>query len=223
MLNAGLFTTGLCEYSWATAMRPFPPLASLIAVLAHCAVGALCVYAASGPQWKAGVAVVDITPGQPVWMGGYAARKKPSEGVARHLHAKALVLEDARGRRAVIITSDLLGFRRAVAEPIAQRIGKKHGLSRDAILFNSSHTHSGPVVGDMLIDMYPLDEAQKAAVRDYCNDVFAYIASKRVVEEGGYEAADSMIYYGQPGPWSPQAEDALVMKVHALVKKVRAR
>jgi hypothetical protein len=146
----------------------FPlPLSCLLAILAHGAVGALSANPASGPQWKAGVAVVDITPSQPVWMAGYAARKKPSEGVARPLHAKALVLEDARGRRVAIITSDLLGFRREVAEAIAQRIGKKYGLGRDAILFNSSHTHSAPVVGDMLIDMYPLDQAQKAAIRDY--------------------------------------------------------
>jgi hypothetical protein len=51
--------------------------------------------------------------------------------------------------------------------------------------------------------------------------VFAYIASKRVVQEGGYEAATSMIYYGQPGPWAPEVEEVLIGKVHQLVRKLK--
>ena len=31
--------------------------------------------------WKAGIAKVDITPSQSMWMGGYAFRSQPSEGV----------------------------------------------------------------------------------------------------------------------------------------------
>ncbi len=63
--------------------------------------------------------------------------------------------------------------------------------------------------------------ADKLWVVAYANDVFAYIASRRVLGEGGYEAETSMIYYGQPGPWAPAVEDTLVTKVHQLVKKVR--
>ncbi|MCX6615407.1 MAG: neutral/alkaline non-lysosomal ceramidase N-terminal domain-containing protein [Acidobacteria bacterium] len=123
--------------------------------------------AASRSEWKAGVATVDITPAKPIWMAGFAARKKPSEGVARRLYAKALALEDRRGQRVVIVTSDLLGFPRAVAEPIAERIGRQYRLRRDAILFSSSHTHSGPVVRESLTSMYALDGQQAAAVLEY--------------------------------------------------------
>ena len=42
-------------------------------------------------------------------------------------------------------------------------------------------------------------------VSAYCNDVMAYIPSLRVLKEGGYEGATSMIYYGQPTVWSERS------------------
>ncbi len=96
--------------------------------------------------WKVGLAQVKITPEQPVPMSGYASRTKPFERVEADLYAKALALEDAEGNRGVIVTSDLLGFPAAVAEPICERIGKKTGLKRGQILLNSSHTHAGPAL-----------------------------------------------------------------------------
>src|SRR5260370_916921 len=40
--------------------------------------------------WKAGAAKVSITPSQPIWMAGYDARIKPSEGVLRDIFAEAV-------------------------------------------------------------------------------------------------------------------------------------
>jgi hypothetical protein len=102
---------------------------------------------AAEPDWKVGLAQVKITPERPVPMSGYAGRNKLSEGVATDLYVKAMVLEDRDGHRGAIVTSDLLGFPAAVAEPICERIEKKTGLKREQILLNSSHTHSGPTVG----------------------------------------------------------------------------
>src|SRR5438105_2096029 len=99
---------------------------------------------ADEPEWKAGLAQVKITPESPVPLSGYAARTRPFEKVAADLYVKALVLEDRMGRRGVLVTSDLIGFPAAVAEPIAERIEKKTGLKREQILLNSSHTHAGP-------------------------------------------------------------------------------
>jgi hypothetical protein len=102
--------------------------------------------AAGEPEWKVGLAQVKITPEQPVLMSGYAGRTKPFEKVAADLYVKAMVLEDKTGQRAVLVTSDLLGFPAAVAEPICERIEKKLVLARDRILLNSSHTHAGPLL-----------------------------------------------------------------------------
>ena len=101
---------------------------------------------AAEPEWKVGLAQVKVTPEQPVLMAGYAARTKPFEKVATDLYVKALVLEDSQGHRGALVTSDLIGFPAAVAEPICERIQKSTGLARAAILLNSSHTHTGPQV-----------------------------------------------------------------------------
>src|SRR5262249_29829501 len=82
-------------------------------------------------EWKVGLAEVKVTPEQPVLMSGYAGRTKPFEKVAADLYVKAMVLEDVKGQRAVLVTSDLLGFPAAVAEPIAERIQKQIGLKRE--------------------------------------------------------------------------------------------
>jgi hypothetical protein len=96
------------------------------------------------PEWKVGVASVKITPERPVPMAGYAARTKPFEQVEADIFAKALALEDAEGHRAVLVTSDLIGFRAAVTERIFTEAHEKTGLKREQILLNSSHTHAGP-------------------------------------------------------------------------------
>lgn len=96
--------------------------------------------------WKIGLAEVSITPEQPVFMAGYSSRNKPFEKVESDLFAKAMALEDQNGYRAILITSDLIGFRASIAEPICERICAKTGLHREQILINSSHTHTGPTL-----------------------------------------------------------------------------
>jgi hypothetical protein len=53
----------------------------------------------------------------------------------------------------------------------------------------------------------------------YCNDVFAYVPSMRILTEGGYEADASIIYYGLPTRFAPAVEDTLIHKVLELVKR----
>lgn len=134
--------------------------------------------AAAEPDWKAGLAQVKITPEQPVLLSGYAARTRPFEKVAADLYVKALALEDREGQRRVIVTSDLLGFPAAVAEPICERIGAKTGLKREQILLNSSHTHAGPQLA-----LKPADEAANPAE---AQRTIAYTRQlqERVVEAG---------------------------------------
>jgi neutral ceramidase len=103
------------------------------------------VYAAEA-EWKVGLAQVKITPERPVFLAGYASRNKPFTKVEADLYAKALAFEDNQGHRVVLVTSDLIGFSAAVAEPICERLRDKTGLKREQILLNSSHTHTGPML-----------------------------------------------------------------------------
>jgi hypothetical protein len=101
---------------------------------------------AAEPDWKVGLAQVKITPERPVLLAGYASRTRPFEKIEADLYAKALTLEDSRGRRVVLLTSDLIGLPAAVAEPICERLRTTTGLAREQILLNASHTHTGPMV-----------------------------------------------------------------------------
>ena len=126
---------------------------------------------AARQAWKAGLAQVIITPQKPLWMAGYASRTKPSEGVIQELYAKAFALEDHSGKRAVLVTSDLLGFPAAVSHDITSRVEKQYHLTRDQLLLSSSHTHGGPVLGKMLGLMYPMNSQQWADVEAYTSDL----------------------------------------------------
>jgi len=95
--------------------------------------------------WKAGVAKVVITPQEPIWMAGYGARDHRSEGVLVDLWAKALALEDAEGNRAVLVTTDLIGFRGSyMSGRIRENLRNKYGLADQQVILSSSHTHTGP-------------------------------------------------------------------------------
>ena len=115
--------------------------------------------------WKVGLASVKITPDEPVQMSGYASRTKPFERVNDDLYAKAIAFEDAQGRRGVIVTSDLIGFRAAIAEPVCERIAAKTGLKREQILLNSIHTHSAPTLSldENARENFPAEDAKRTA------------------------------------------------------------
>jgi len=122
---------------------------------------------AAPPEWRAGVATVDITPTHPVWLGGFAERTHPADGVVAPLHAKALVLADATGARNVLVTADVLGFTASVSEEVARRVQSGMGIPRERISFNGSHTHWGPVIDHQLSAAYPMTPAQWADTEAY--------------------------------------------------------
>jgi hypothetical protein len=128
---------------------------------------ATTLFSAPADGWKAGTARVAITPKESMWMAGYGARNKASEGAVHDLWAKALVLEDPSGRKAALVTLDVCGIGRDLSLQIRKTLESRLGLTRDRIVLACSHTHCGPVVGSNLITMYPLDDVQKRKVEQY--------------------------------------------------------
>ncbi|MBC8873369.1 MAG: neutral/alkaline non-lysosomal ceramidase N-terminal domain-containing protein [Planctomycetes bacterium] len=56
----------------------------------------------------------------------------------------------------------------------------------------------------------------------YANDMAAYIPSRRVWEEGGYEGGPHLDEYGRPAwRWAPDVEDRVAGAVHRVVQSVR--
>jgi hypothetical protein len=126
--------------------------------------------------WKAGAARVNITPQEPIWLAGYGARTKPSEGVLQDIYVKALALQHDDSAPAVLVTSDLLGFTGEMAAAVAEAAAKKYGLSRDRLVLNASHTHSAPVTGQLLRPAYPLDDAHAVVIRRYTGALLDRVA-----------------------------------------------
>ena len=58
-------------------------------------------------------------------------------------------------------------------------------------------------------------------VAGYSNDVFGYVPSLRVLQEGGYEGGGAMRYTPLPGPFAPSVEERVIKTVHKLVEAVR--
>ncbi|MCC6162039.1 MAG: neutral/alkaline non-lysosomal ceramidase N-terminal domain-containing protein [Acidobacteria bacterium] len=137
------------------------------AFLSAAALAPLSSIRVSAARWRAGVAVADITPTSSLWMAGFAARTRPSQGTAMPLHAKALALEDAGGRRLVVVTLDLLGVTDGMAARISARVAKAHRLARERLLLAASHTHSGPVVDAQLMVAYDVTPQQVRDIEAY--------------------------------------------------------
>lgn len=138
---------------------------------------ALCLMAASAgvapaQNWRAGAASVVVTPKGPAWLAGFASRNRPSEGVVSDLRVKALALADeGSGKTTVIVTADLIGFRRAVSDAIAERCRKQYGIERDRLLLNASHVHSGPELSYQALAPPPERAARYAAAEAYTKDL----------------------------------------------------
>ena len=118
-------------------------------------------------DWQVGTARAKITPQKTFWQAGFASRTKPAEGTLHDLWVKVLALEDGRQQRAIIITTDLVGYPKQVADAVCDQIAQQCGLRRSQIMLTCSHTHCGPVLAGALPDVYPLDDRQRALIAEY--------------------------------------------------------
>lgn len=114
----------------------------------------------SYPSIYAGVAREDITPIKwnmqaPMWLGGFSPRgntpvnNQNPMAPGNELYATALAIQDVQGTN-VIITADILGFPRYLAQEIRMALRSEFGLEDRQILLNASHTHSGPALPQQL-------------------------------------------------------------------------
>ncbi|MBN1294383.1 MAG: hypothetical protein JXB48_21280 [Candidatus Latescibacteria bacterium] len=130
-------------------------------------VGIIFISSPKASEWKAGLSTAVVTPEEPLWMGGYGARAKPSEGKIHDLYVKALALEGPEGNRVVIVTADILGVPIDFTNSVYQEIHKRYGLPREALLLNTSHTHCGPAIPLFKLSLYNMSEDDKKKVDGY--------------------------------------------------------
>jgi len=197
----------------------------------------LAALAAPAAEHKAGVAKLDITPTEPIYLSGYAARSKPSQGVMHRIYAKALAIEDKRGGRVVIVTTDLIGLPKSISDVAAAEIQKKYGLERARVMFNSSHTHTGPMLLNNLNLLFDWKEEDMAVVRRYSDKVtkdLVSVAGAAIQDlqpavlsfgngEASFAANRRKVQTGlPPGATPPIDHDVPVLRVALPNGKVRA-
>jgi pimeloyl-ACP methyl ester carboxylesterase len=78
----------------------------------------------------------------------------------------------------------------------------------------------GEVVVDYSIRLKRELDESKVWITAYANDSPCYIPSERILEEGGYEGGDAMVYYDRPGPFASGLENRIVETVHTLLPDV---
>ncbi len=81
----------------------------------------------------------------------------------------------------------------------------------------------GEVVVDYALRLKRECAGTNLIVAGYSNDVMCYIPSRRVLREGGYESVESMIYYGQPGPFTEDVEETVVGACRRLLEATAAK
>ena len=93
---------------------------------------------------KAGFSKVCISPPKGAPLAGFAAREGVSAGIHDDLFARALVLSDEKSALA-LVSVDLLALPSEFVKRVRIGIESRTGISADAVMIASTHTHAGPV------------------------------------------------------------------------------
>lgn len=136
---------------------------------------------AGGTGWRAGIATAEITPATALWMAGYGGRDHPAEGRLHPLFIKVLALEDGRGRRALVLSSDLLGIPQSIYHHTCAALKEKLGLERAQVMLHASHSHCTPVLRGALYDAYvAMPDSQPPLIERYSTELEAKIVDTAV-------------------------------------------
>jgi neutral ceramidase len=101
-------------------------------------------FAMAAADFRAAAIKVDITPSEPQWLMGYAARK--STGVHDRIFHRIAVLDDGT-TQFYLISSDLCVFSPAVYDDFTRDLQQRAGINPLHVWWTTTHTHSAPELG----------------------------------------------------------------------------
>lgn len=94
---------------------------------------------------QAAVTQIDLTREIRVSTTGYGLpNAQRTDGWNSRLRATLILLQDHRGERLLLLSTDLHAGTRFLAEGLANRLSRSMGISIDRIVLGATHTHSGP-------------------------------------------------------------------------------
>ncbi len=137
------------------------------------------------PSLEVGIAVRDVTPTTPIWLAGYAARRRAAEQVDHPLLVQAMAFQSLPDERFVFVTLDNCEVSGGFTRPVLEECEQKYGLPRGRIMIVSSHTHSAPALEATLETMYQLTDTDRDRVRQY-----SALLRNKTVEVVGAALAD---------------------------------
>jgi neutral ceramidase len=120
-------------------------------------------------MYKVGFAEKVITPDVDVWLCGYAARYKPSNGVHDDLYVKALYICDEHGTEVVALTFDIAGVDHTIVAELKEKILARYGIQN--VIVNATHNHSGPAISYFVV-----------SEPEHVNEEWARFAKKTAVD-----------------------------------------
>ena len=147
-------------------------------------------------HWFIGFSKLDVTPEEPVRMAGYGSRNRPSDGIDTPLHVRCMAIRPRDGVPSVLVSVDTIGLPGSITRTLALKLQQRHGLTRDQIVFCSTHTHAGPDLISELSNIFAseLSESEIAAGKRYKEQL-----QNAIVESVGQALKDlqpSQLAYG---------------------------
>lgn len=130
--------------------------------------------AASNPsEYKVGLAKVDITPEGPIRLSGFYHRQTESIGVREPIYARAMAIQNADGKPAVLITVDSIGIPAAMRNEIAKRLASKKKLPNENLAICATHSHTTPMLSGVLATMFgaPVPPDQQQRIDKYTREL----------------------------------------------------
>jgi neutral ceramidase len=195
-----------------------------VSMLRLFACGALLALAsAHAKELQVGAASVDLRPPLSIEMGGYGARVGVATGVLDPPQAKILVF-DGNARGVALVTLDLVGV---LPVPLLDHIRAlvKSSTGIEDVIFNGSHTHSGP------LPVEGASEWQSRAAGDIAAGIERAWASRRAARiglaTGAVRIGHNRLYDMQDGagkmlwrnetrlPTSPVDPTVMVLRIEA--------
>ena len=185
---------------------------------------------------RIGLAKNDITPRVGVELCGFGPYLcRHSIAVRDRLWARAMAVERG-GRRIILVTCDLVGTTLDTANRVRDMVAGHTGVSRDAVMIASSHTHSGPATAHYIgwgapdaayMETLP-SRVAKACVRAHENLQEAELAHAAVPCVGiginrEYEADCRPPEEALQDGWEPERADLTDTTCHVFSVKAKGR
>ena len=198
------------------------------------------ILGAAQPTLQVGIAVRDVTPELPIRLAGYAGRNHEADKLDGALKVEAVALKNPSGERFVLVSLDNCEVSHAFMQPVLAELANRFQLGRGAVALISSHTHSAPVLEQVLSDMgkppapdqehiaqysrflraklvevvgAALDDAQPATL-EYATGRATFAMNRRVY------AADQVVFGDNPD--GPVDDDVPVLRIRGTNGVVRA-